>query len=495
MSHIVTAFVDKVITYGQWDELDRVYLTNRVLFLIGKEEPRGLEESSGDETPLSLVQQLVQEGIKNHVVVDSRRGRDLLEGQLMDLLTPSPKGLNATFKERYLDSPEAATDYFFELSRINDYIKTEHIAKNIEFPVGTEYGDLLITINLSKPEKDPKQIALEGKAKTVNYPSCMLCIENEGYAGRINHPMRLNHRVVRFDLLGEPWGFQYSPYAYYPEHSIAFSEAHRPMSINRKTFERLVDFLHVFPHYFIGSNADLPIVGGSILSHEHYQAGRYDFPIEKMPLDFSFDLPNYPNVLAGVVKWPMSVIRLNSQSEEELVGAADDILRQWRDYSDEKLSVIAYTEDGVSHHTITPIARKRGDHYELDLVLRDNNVSKRHPDGIFHPHQERHHIKQENIGLIEVMGLAILPPRLKEELEEITQHVLGKTASVCDSHRPWVESMKEQYVFTEDNVTEILQREVGLIFLDVLNDAGVYKRDASGREGMARFIQHLQGKG
>lgn len=495
MKHIVTAFVDQGIIYGQWDELDRVYLTNRVLFLIGKEEIAGLPESHGEETPLCLVKQLVQEGVLNRAIGDTSREREVLEGQLMDLLTPSPKRLNETFNQRYKESPEAATDYFFELSRINDYIKTEHIAKNIEFPVGTEYGELLITINLSKPEKDPKQIALEGKAKTINYPKCMLCIENEGYAGRINHPMRLNHRVIRFNLLGEPWGFQYSPYAYYPEHSIAFSETHRPMSINKKTFESLIDFLHVFPHYFIGSNADLPIVGGSILSHEHYQAGRCNFPIENMPLDFSFELPLYPNVAAGVVKWPMTVIRLSSSKESELIEAADTIFQQWQDYSDEKLDIIAYTEDGVPHHTVTPIARKRDDLYELDLVLRDNNVSKEHPDGIFHPHQERHHIKQENIGLIEVMGLAILPPRLKEELEEIKEHLLGNKTTVCESHKHWVESMKQRYVFTEDNVTDIVQTEVGLIFLEVLKDAGVYKRDASGKEGMARFIQHLQDKG
>lgn len=486
----VTTFVSYAISTGLWDEMDRVYLTNKVLFLLGLDDYQK-ESEIGGWLPVELVTKLVEIAIETGKINESLHEKDVLIGELMDIVTPTPKEVNDRFNKDYEESPKKATDNFFKLSKENDYIKTQAIAKNIEFPYESDYGTLNITINLSKPEKDPQEIKKAATVSNSNYPKCMLCLENEGFAGRIGYPNRFNHRVIRFSLCDEPWAFQYSPYAYYNEHSIFFSAVHRPMSINKETFTRLVSVLDVFPHYFVGSNADLPIVGGSILSHDHYQGGRCDFPIESSPIEETYDLESFKNVSVGIVKWPMSVIRLRSSDKKAIVEAADYILTKWRDYSDPSLEIIAYSDDGTPHHTVTPIARIADDQYEMDLVLRDNNVSERYPDGIFHPHPEYHHIKKENIGLIEVMGLAILPPRLKEEMEDVKRFLLNQEHNMADYHADWAKKIKETQSITKENVDERLQEGIGEVFLHVLEDAGVYKRDELGQQGFRRFMSTL----
>lgn len=489
ISELIKQFVTIAIEDGGWMKMDRIYLENRILALIGED---GLDEgevysSSSPLSPLELVDQLVDQGQKNNPNVV----REILEGQIMDLMTPPPSVINALFAQHYDSSPKKATDYFYSLSKKNDYIKTRAIAKNIVFHSETDYGDLEVTINLSKPEKDPKQIAAELTAKKVDYPKCMLCMENEGYLGRVNYPARCNHRIIRLNLDGESWGFQYSPYAYYNEHAIFLAEEHRPMKITKTTFEKLLKIIEVFPHYFVGSNADLPIVGGSILSHDHYQGGRHEFPMAKAPVEFPFDLLGFPDVKAGIVKWPMSVIRLQGKNVSSLVNSAVFISEAWKQYSDESLSIKAYSADGTPHHTVTPIARKNGEFFELDIVLRDNNVSEEFPDGIFHPHQDVHHIKKENIGLIEVMGLAVLPPRLKEELAEVEKFLLDKPNTIADYHYEWAVNIKETEKFDEETVTRVVQKSVGKVFLRVLEDAGVFKRNSSGQEGFKKFLKTL----
>lgn len=491
ISQTVADFVTLAIQAGGWMELDRLYLQNRVIGLIGATSLAETSLSQKIKPSLALLDELVQQGIENGVINDVPLEKEQLEAQLMDLLTPPPSVVNAFFAQHYANAPQEATDYFYELSKNNDYIKTREIAKNIVFPVKTEYGSLEMTINLSKPEKDPKEIAAERKVLQANYPKCQLCMANEGYKGRWNYPARTNHRIIRMNLDGESWGFQYSPYAYYNEHAIILSEEHRPMVISEATFRRLLKITEVLPHYFVGSNADLPIVGGSILTHDHYQAGRHVFPMEEAKIETYFELEDFPLMNAGIVKWPMSVIRLQSPNVEDLIQAATQILAKWRGYSDEEVSIQAYSEEGISHHTITPIARRKGPLFELDLVLRDNNVSKEHPDGIFHPHKDVQHIKKENIGLIEVMGLAVLPPRLAEELVQVEKYVLGEKHSLAGYHQAWADKMKAGYAFNETNVTEIVQQEVGEIFARVLADAGVYKRDEQGQKAFRRFIETL----
>lgn len=489
---IVSQFVDFLVEEGKWSQFDRIYLTNRILFLVGlKALPEINSENELSLSSLELVDELVKEAINNQAIIETEYEIEALRGQLMDLMTPSPTEVNETFHQLYEHSEKEATDYFFELSKKTDYIKTRDIAKNIEFPVATEFGNLEITINLSKPEKDPKQIASSVKEEKVDYPKCMLCMENEGYAGRNGYPNRFNHRIIRKTLNGEGWGFQYSPYAYYNEHSIIFSENHQPMKISRQTFQRLLTIIDWLPHYFVGSNADLPIVGGSILSHDHYQAGRFTFPIETSPLSYEFSFPEYKTVTAGIVKWPMSVIRISSENMDELIEVADLILKKWQTYSDESLSIVAETEDGVKHHTITPIARKRAGKFEFDLVLRDNNVSEEFPDGIFHPHPELHHIKKENIGLIEVMGLAILPPRLNREMVDVRHYLLDEENEIEDYHLDWAKDIKSNHEITSSNVESIVNEEIGQVFLQVLKDAGVYKQDELGQAGFKRFIDYL----
>jgi UDPglucose--hexose-1-phosphate uridylyltransferase len=491
VSQTVKDFVTLAIQSGGWMEMDRLYLENRVIAMIGENSLSKAENRIVSESAVESVDQLLVQAEKNQVIKDLQAERDMLEAQLMDLMTPPPSVVNAYFAQYYSKDPVQATDYFFKLSKDNDYIKTREIARNIIFPAKTEYGELEITINLSKPEKDPKQIAAERQLKQVNYPDCMLCMENEGYKGRMNYPARTNHRIIRMNLDGESWGFQYSPYAYYNEHCIILSEEHRPMKITKATFRRLLKIIEVLPHYFVGSNADLPIVGGSILSHDHYQGGRYTFPMAVAEIERNFELKDFPNVKAGIVKWPMSVIRLQGKNQEDLIEASQLIFEKWQNYSDEALQIVAQTADGTPHHTITPIARRKDDLFEMDLVLRDNNVSEEFPDGIFHPHPDVQHIKKENIGLIEVMGLAVLPPRLESELKEVEKYLLAEKNDIADYHLKWAEELKADAQITQENVTQVVQKAVGAVFARVLEDAGVFKRDVEGQEGFTRFIKTL----
>ncbi|HBL2599689.1 TPA: UDP-glucose--hexose-1-phosphate uridylyltransferase [Enterococcus faecium] len=492
ISQTICDFATLAIEAGGWMEMDRLYLQNRLLGMVGEDALESIEVRPVKEESVDLLDQLVAKARENGVLSELPAEQEIFEAQLMDFLTPPPSVVNAFFAQHYSKSPEEATEYFFNLSKKNDYIKTRAIAKNIKFPAESEYGELEITINLSKPEKDPKQIAAEREAVKVDYPTCMLCMENEGYRGRLNYPARTNHRIIRMNLNGESWGFQYSPYAYYNEHSIILSEQHRPMKITKETFARLLRITEVLPHYFVGSNADLPIVGGSILSHDHYQAGRHEFPMAKAPIEKLIKLEDYPQVIAGVVKWPMSVIRLQSTEKNLLIEAANSVLEKWKAYSDETVSIRAFSADGTPHHTITPIARRRDNYFELDLVLRDNNVSEEHPDGIFHPHKDVQHIKKENIGLIEVMGLAVLPPRLKPELVEVEHFLLGEENQMAEYHRPWAEQLKKEHPdLTKDTVTDVVQKSVGQVFARVLEDAGVFKRDEKGQAAFERFTAIL----
>lgn len=491
ISQTICAFTTLAIQAGGWMEMDRIYVQNRILALIGEDSLEEVPVTKPTNTSLELLDQLIARAQENGMIDGTVVSKEILEAQIMDFLTPPPSVVNAFFAQHYANDPKEATDYFYKLSQENDYIKTRAIAKNIIFPVETDYGELQITINLSKPEKDPKQIIADSKLKKVDYPKCQLCMENEGYQGRENFPARTNHRLIRMNLDQESWAFQYSPYAYYNEHAIILSEEHRPMVISRGTFKRLMKIIEVLPHYFVGSNADLPIVGGSILSHDHYQAGRFTFPMAEAEMDYFFELTDFPLLNAGIVKWPMSVIRLQSPNSEDLVAAGTMILEKWRNYSDESVIVRAFSEAGVPHHTVTPIARRRGTLYELDLVLRDNQTSEEYPDGIFHPHKEVQHIKKENIGLIEVMGLAVLPPRLATELNEVEHYLLDKENELAEYHQEWADQMKRNYSFSSENVTEIVQKEVGLIFEQVLTDAGVFKRDEQGQKAFKRFIETL----
>ena len=486
---LVETFVTKVIAESSFEELDRIYLTNCVLALVGE----GIFDVETDQDNLiDLKDQLVEEAVRLETIEDSQSAREILGADLMDLVTPCPSQVNRDFWDTYAQSPEQAIADFYQLSQKNDYIKLKAIAKNIAYRVPSDYGELEITINLSKPEKDPKEIAAAKLVKSSNYPQCQLCMENEGYHGRVNHPARSNHRIIRFDISGQEWGFQYSPYAYFNEHCIFLDSQHRPMAISRQSFERLLAIVEQFPGYFAGSNADLPIVGGSILTHDHYQGGRHVFPMEVAPLQKSFTFEGFETVKAGIVQWPMSVIRLTSDSKEDLTDLAEKILLSWRQYSDPSVQVLAES-DGTPHHTITPIARKRDGQFELDLVLRDNQTSAEHPDGIYHPHKDVQHIKKENIGLIEVMGLAILPPRLKEEVEQVAAYLVGEDVSVVDYHQEWADELKESNPGLRDKAQalEIVQESVGNIFARVLEDAGVYKQTEEGQEAFMRFVEQV----
>ena len=486
---LVETFVTKVIAESSFEELDRIYLTNRVLALVGE----GIFDVETDQDDLiDLKDHLVEEAVRFETIEDSQAAREILGADLMDLVTPCPSQVNRDFWATYAQSPEQAIADFYQLSQRNDYIKLKAIAKNIAYRVPSDYGELEITINLSKPEKDPKEIAVAKLVKSSNYPQCQLCMENEGYHGRVNHPARSNHRIIRFDISGQEWGFQYSPYAYFNEHCIFLDSKHRPMAISRQSFERLLAIVEQFPGYFAGSNADLPIVGGSILTHDHYQGGRHVFPMEVAPLQKSFTFAGFETVKAGIVQWPMSVIRLTSDSKDELTNLAEKILLAWRQYSDPSVQVLAES-DGTPHHTITPIARKRDGQFELDLVLRDNQTSPEHPDGIYHPHKDVQHIKKENIGLIEVMGLAILPPRLKEEVEQVAAYLVGEDVSVSDYHQEWADELKESHpdLTDKDQALEIVQESVGKIFARVLEDAGVYKQTEEGQAAFMRFVEQV----
>lgn len=487
ISSVIRAFVNSAIEQGWVDSLDRIYTTNRLMSLIQINE---LEEGVSDSNDLlSLMDQLTQYAIEQGIIENIGYQREQFEAAVMDLLTPSPSQLNNKFWELYQNNPADATDYFYELSKSNDYIKTRNIAKNIQFNAPYKnYGNLDITINLSKPEKDPKEIALAKNAKQSNYPLCLLCMENEGYQGRNNHPARQQHRLVRLNLNDRHYGMQYSPYVYYNEHSIFLSEEHTPMKIDRKAMDNLLAIVEQLPHYFAGSNADLPIVGGSILAHDHYQGGRYTFPMEKANAYQTIKLNAFPSLKVELVEWPMSVIRLNGANREEVATAGESLLNFWRNYSDESVDVLAYTDD-TPHNTVTPVARRRNNNFELDIVLRNNRTNEAHPDGIFHPHQDVQHIKKENIGLIEVMGLAILPPRLVNEIDSIKAYLLNQADlnQVAEYHQTWAKELKNKE-YDETTIDRFIEQAITNKFGRVLEDAGVFKQDESGRQAMLRFI-------
>ena len=420
--------------------------------------------------------------------------RDLFDTELMGRLTPRPAQVIEKFQALYRESPRAATDWYYQFSQDTNYIRRDRIAKDMQWKAETEYGEMDITINLSKPEKDPKAIAAARNLPASAYPRCQLCAENEGYAGRVNHPARQNHRIVPITINGSPWFLQYSPYVYYNEHCICLNSVHTPMKIDRACFGKLLDFVRQFPHYFVGSNADLPIVGGSILAHDHFQGGHYTFAMERAPVETPFPFPGYEDVQAGIVKWPMSVVRIACEDPERLVDLADRILNAWRGYTDESAVIYAET-DGTPHNTITPIARMRDGKYELDLVLRNNLTTPEHPLGLYHPHAELHHIKKENIGLIEVMGLAVLPARLKEELAAVAEGLVTgadlRSSELTAKHADWAEGFAPKYTITADNALDIVQRETGLVFAQVLEHAGVYKRDEAGKAAFLRFLNTI----
>ena len=486
MATAVDKFVDLIIkSDSPYSEVDRIYVTNLIFRLIGD----GKGNDTDDEDPVDLANDLVDLAIEHEKIEDSITNREILEDQLMDLLTPIPSKVNSLFWNKYNDAPKEATDYFYNLSQKNDYIKTRAIAKNISYETKTEYGNLEITVNLSKPEKDPKAIAAAGKAKATSYPVGPLAIENEGYLGRLGYAARSNHRVIRMMIGGQPWGFQYSPYAYFGEHAIFLNQKHVPMAINNQTFINLADIIRQLPHYFVGSNADLPIVGGSLLAQDHYQGGRHSFPMMKAPIDRKVDL-GVDGLDAGIVKWPMATIRLASEDSTKVIAAANRIFLSWKEYSDESVDIRAYT-DGTRHHTVTPIARMDGDKFVMDIVLRDNQTSAEYPDGIFHPHKDVQHIKKENIGLIEVMGRAILPARLKTEMKEVEKYLVGKPNEIADYHKEWADQIANDNEINDQNVEDVVNREVGLVFSRVLEDAGVYKWDAKGQAAFDKFISQV----
>lgn len=489
-----------LVTYGIQSglitETDKNYAVNELLELFHLEEYEAPAESSREicleKTLCNLLDYAYEKGIlqENGVVY-----RDLFDTKIMGLLTPRPHEVVEKFWNLYNESPAAATDYFYKLSQDTDYIRRYRICKDVKWTTDTRYGTLDITINLSKPEKDPKAIAAAKLAKQSGYPKCLLCMENVGYAGRINHPARQNHRVIPVTINGSQWGFQYSPYVYYNEHCIVFNFQHVPMKIERATFGKLLDFVGQFPHYFVGSNADLPIVGGSILSHDHFQGGHYEFAMAKAPVEQEISIRSYDDVKAGIVAWPMSVIRLRCADKDRLIDLADHILLAWRGYTDEDAFIFAET-DGEPHNTITPIARRRGEDYELDLVLRNNITTDEHPLGVYHPHAELHHIKKENIGLIEVMGLAVLPARLKAEMELLAEYLVSgkdvRSHADLEKHADWVDEFLPKYEkITEENVMDILHAEIGHVFMQVLEHAGVYKCTAEGRAAFLKFINTL----
>lgn len=494
--------LEQLIQYGVNKELisplDMDYTRNRLLEVLGLDDAEA-RTVSGDSDLEDILMPMLDWAVETGLIPDGTDTyRDLLDAKIMGCLVAPPSVIYAKFEEKRKHcGPKAATSWFYEMQQHAHYIHTGRIAKNVQWFTPTEDGELEITINLSKPEKDPKAIAEAKKLSQKQYPLCLLCKENVGFGGRINHPARQNHRIIPVTLTNESWFMQFSPYVYYNEHCIVFKGEHEPMQISKKTFERLLSFISIYPHYFIGSNADLPIVGGSILSHDHFQGGAHEFPMAKAKMEEVFSLEKFPRVKAGIVKWPMSVIRLQSSDQQTLAEAADFILHEWKMYSDPEAGLFSHTGE-TPHNTITPIARRHGDEYELDLVLRNNRTDKQHPGGIFHPHKEVHHIKKENIGLIEVMGLAVLPGRLAEELSQLKASLLSKNPleeiKACPpimKHESWAERLIEENTFTKDNVETILQKEIGLIFSRILAQAGVFKRTEQGKTAFKRFIQTL----
>lgn len=492
IDQLITGFIQESLKIGDLNPIDEFYITNRLLDLLEIESYEKTEDLSGvPETRLAILDELVEYAVAEELIEDLAATRDVLSSKIMDLVTLRPSEVNEIFWKNYEINPKLATDTFFEMSKRNNYIKTREISQNIAYTYNhDEYGEIQITINLSKPEKDPKEIALASKfKKSANYPANALVVENEGFNGNLTHPGRTNHRIVRMNLNEDEWGFQFSPYAYYNEHSIFLAIEHRPMDVGLQAINNLLEIISQFPHYFVGSNAGLPIVGGSILSHDHYQGGRHHFPIQDASYVYEFKMKETPHVEAGILKWPMSAIRLRGENAEEVVQAAGKIMEEWEEYSDDSVGIHAYTGE-TPHNAITPIARKNGNFYELDVVLRNNRTSEEYPDGIFHPYPHVQHIKKENIGLIEVMGLAILPPRLKDELIEVEEFLLGKRKSVAEIHQEWADKLKaENDLITEENVRSIVRAGVGEIFLEVLENAGVFKTDEEGQAAFVKFIE------
>ncbi|MDY6013229.1 UDP-glucose--hexose-1-phosphate uridylyltransferase [Clostridium sp.] len=495
--------IERLIQYGIKKNLiedeDKIFIRNSLLSLFNLDEFEEVTiEDENLDTPTPILNNLLDYAYKNGILESNTPiYRDLFDTKIMGILMPRPSDVTKEFKIRYNENPKLATEYFHNISKACDYIRTDRIAQNIVWKSNTNYGDLDITINLSKPEKDPKAIAAAKNLPSSNYPKCLLCKENVGYRGRVNHPARQNLRVIPMKLSSEDWYMQYSPYAYYNEHCIVFAGKHVPMSISKNTFDRILEFVEKFPHYFIGSNADLPIVGGSILTHDHYQGGNYTFAMNKAEDVYKFNIPSYENIDLSIVKWPLTVVRLKGDDRNDLSILADKILKHWRNYSDESVDVLAYTDE-TPHNTITPIARIEDGKYILDLVLRNNRTSEKYPDGIFHPHEELHHIKKENIGLIEVLGLAVLPARLKDELEVIKKNLLRndgiiENEEMMKSHLDWFYEIREKHPsINEENVDQIINDEVSQVFTKVLEHCGVFKWDENGRQAMERYIDKLK---
>ncbi len=492
--------IKKLVTYGLDKKLiepeDKTYTINQYLEVFRLDEYED-PDITGEEIVLpEILDRLTDTAYDRYIIKsDDIVTRDLFDTKLMGIMTPKPSQVIKEFRTYYEESPKKATEFFYEFSQDTNYIRRDRVKKDMKWKVNSPYGDIDITINLSKPEKDPKAIAAAKNAKQSSYPKCQLCMENEGYAGRMNHPARQNHRIIPLTINDSKWGFQYSPYVYYNEHCIVFNGQHVPMKIDRAAFTKLFDFVKQFPHYFLGSNADLPIVGGSILTHDHFQGGHYEFAMERAEIEKEFTISGYEDVKAGIVHWPLSVIRIQSKDEKRLIDLADHILKKWRGYTDEEAYIFAETE-GEPHNTITPIARKKGDMYELDLTLRNNITTEECPLGLYHPHNEYHHIKKENIGLIEVMGLAVLPSRLKAEMEHLSQCLIKGEDIVSKEdlkkHAAWVEEIKGKYTdINKGNVMDILKEEIGQVFVKVLEDAGVYKYNEEGRKAFDRFIAVL----
>ena len=493
----IETYIDSLVAYamncGLTEPEDHIVVTNRILDLLGMEDYTPSDELLIEDLE-EILKGILDYAVEKGLCDDGITAKDIFDTRIMGALTPMPREVIRTFREKYAVDPVSATDWYYKFSCDTDYIRRYRIAKDMRWKYASEYGELDITINLSKPEKDPKAIAAAKNAPQTAYPKCQLCRENEGYAGRMNHPARANHRIVPIRVCGAEWCLQYSPYVYYNEHCIVFNAQHIPMKIDKSAFEKLLDFVRIFPHYFVGSNADLPIVGGSILSHEHFQGGHYTFAMETAPIETPIAFRDFADVQAGIVKWPMSVIRLRGSDPARIAALADKILTCWRGYSDESVSVIAYS-DGQPHNTITPIARRRGDDYELDLVLRCNITTQEHPLGVFHPHADKHHIKKENIGLIEVMGLAVLPSRLKQELTDLAAAIVeGKDISADEAlqkHGQWVEQLRKHHSFTAENAMDIILQETGKVFAAVLEDAGVYKNTREGKAAFLRFTDYV----
>ena len=493
--HAIASLAEYCLRKGLIQPSEKTWAINTILDILRLDACESGEVPEGEIDLAAVLDTLLDDAHARGVLAEnSIVYRDLFDTRLMGALTPRPAQVIEKFRALYAESPEKATDWYYEFSQDTNYIRRDRIAKDVQWKTATEYGELDITINLSKPEKDPRAIAAARNLPASNYPRCQLCAENEGYAGRVNHPARQNHRIVPITINDSPWFMQYSPYVYYNEHCIVLNSVHTPMKIDEPCFRKLLDFVRQFPHYFVGSNADLPIVGGSILAHDHFQGGRYTFAMEKAPVELPVKIRGFEDVEAGIVKWPMSVLRIRSAEPERLIRLATRALELWRGWTDEEAFIFAETE-GEPHNTITPIARRRGSDYELDLVLRNNITTEEHPLGVYHPHAELHHIKKENIGLIEVMGLAVLPARLKTELAAVAEGLLRgadlRADELTAAHADWAEGFARNYELTPENALDVVRHETGLVFAKVLEHAGVYKRTEAGRAAFLRFIEAL----